>query len=246
MPAAHGHHGLWIATLVAFALLGAGPARAADSHEPPRDDGHHDARFLYTALGDSTGVGVGAREGGYVAHLFAQLTTVRPHAQLLNLCRSGATSEGVLTAQVPRVRPGVPGLVTIGVGVNDLSRQVPAAVFAQRLERIVSEVKARSPAIVVMSNLPDVSLAPVIPAAFRPAAAQLVQAYNAVIAATARRHDVTLVDMYTASRREIPAHPEFFSPDGFHPSDAGYRFWAGLMWPQVRGALPAQATPSAG
>jgi lysophospholipase L1-like esterase len=35
----------------------------------------------------------------------------------------------------------------------------------------------------------------------------------------------------------IPAHPEFFSSDGFHPSEQGYEFWAVKMWPSLKEAI---------
>src|SRR5688572_4202337 len=56
--------------------------------------------IIYLALGDSTGSGVGAREGGYVARLFRRLETSKPGSTLTNLCVSGATSEDVLTGQL--------------------------------------------------------------------------------------------------------------------------------------------------
>jgi acyl-CoA thioesterase-1 len=197
------------------------------------------AEFVYTALGDSTGVGVGAREGGYVAHLYRDLVAVRPRAQLANLCRSGATAGDVLELQVRRLPAGGAGLVTIAVGVNDLRHDVPVAAFADRLDQIVRQVRARSSGPVVLSNLPDVSLAPIVPPPLRPFASARVVAFNEAIAQVAARHGAVLIDMYSASRREIPAHPEFFSGDGYHPSDAGYRFWASLMWPPIRALLAA-------
>lgn len=33
------------------------------------------------------------------------------------------------------------------------------------------------------------------------------------------------------------SHPEFFSGDGGHPSDASYEFWAGAMWPTMKRAI---------
>jgi len=33
--------------------------------------------------------------------------------------------------------------------------------------------------------------------------------------------------------RELPAHPEYFSGDGFHPSDEGGELWAQQMWPAI-------------
>jgi acyl-CoA thioesterase I len=195
----------------------------------------------YIALGDSSGVGVGARDGGYVAHLYNELSALRPGSRLLNLCGSGATSARVLAQQVPRVPRDV-GVVTLGVGVNDLHRRVPAEEFGERLEAIVRGLRTRTVAPIVVTNLPDLSLAPIVPLYLRPLVAYQVRAYNQVIAEIVARHRLTLVDAYTPSRRELPEHPEFFSEDGFHPSDAGYRFWASLMWPGLRASLPAGAS----
>ena len=222
--------GVRTGVLVATAL-GAAPASA-------RAAAAGNASHSYIALGDSAGVGVGAQRGGYVAHLHRALLGVRADLRLANLCRSGATSAGVLADQVPRVPRGAHALVTVGVGVNDLHRQVPPAVFAERFEAILAGVRARTDAPVVVTNLPDVSLAPIIPAYLQPAVAQLVRAYNQAIAAAAARHRALVGDTYTVSRREIPAHPEFFSADGFHPSDAGYEFWAGVLWPEVKKLVP--------
>src|SRR5688572_15350644 len=72
------------------------------------------APLSYIALGDSTGVGVGAREGGYVAHLYSELAALHPGARLMNLCGSGATTARVLAQQVPRVPRGERGVVTLG------------------------------------------------------------------------------------------------------------------------------------
>jgi lysophospholipase L1-like esterase len=49
----------------------------------------------------------------------------------------------------------------------------------------------------------------------------------------AKRHGVTVFDIYSITTRELPSHPEYFSRDGFHPSDAGYELWAVEMWPTV-------------
>ncbi|MCA1555687.1 MAG: hypothetical protein LC747_03255, partial [Acidobacteria bacterium] len=45
---------------------------------------------VYVAFGDSTGVGVGARKGGYVARLFERIERVRTGSNLKNFCVSGA------------------------------------------------------------------------------------------------------------------------------------------------------------
>ncbi|HEX7956701.1 MAG TPA: SGNH/GDSL hydrolase family protein [Pyrinomonadaceae bacterium] len=193
---------------------------------------------VYVALGDSTGVGVGARKGGgYVARLFERVERVRPGSRLVNLCASGATTADVLRTQAARVGGARPTLVTIGIGINDLTRQHPPEQFARNLEEIVTRVRAETPAPVVVSNLPDVSHAPALPAFLREEARRRLGLYNERVADVAARHRLHLADAFAKSAAVIPVHPEFFSPDGFHPSDEGYEFWAFEMWPVVKRAL---------
>jgi lysophospholipase L1-like esterase len=64
-----------------------------------------------------------------------------------------------------------------------------------------------------------------------------IRVFNGHISEIAKRHELLLVDTYDMSREVIPNHPEFFSPDGFHPSDEGYEYWAKMMWPTVKEAI---------
>ena len=194
--------------------------------------------IVYVALGDSTGLGVGARKGGgYVARLFGRIERVRPGSRLVNLCVSGATTGDVLRSQVGRVGEAEPSLVTVAVGINDLTRMATPEQFARNFEEIVTRLRAQTDAPVVVSNLPDISRAPRVPAFLREEARRGITLYNERIADAAARHRLRLADTYTKSAEVIPAHPEFFSPDGFHPSDEGYEFWAFEMWPLVREVL---------
>lgn len=194
--------------------------------------------IVYVALGDSTGVGVGAREGGgYVARLFERIERVRPGSRLVNLCVSGATTGDVLRGQAGRVGEARPSLVTLGVGINDLARMSTPEQFAHNFEEIVRRVREQTDAAVVVSNLPDISHAPRVPDFMREDARRGLRLYNERIAEAAARHRLHLADSYTKSAAVIPTHPEFFSPDGFHPSDEGYEFWAFEMWPTVKRAL---------
>ena len=196
------------------------------------------APVVYAALGDSTGVGVGARRGGgYVARLFERIERVRPGSRLVNLCVSGATTGDVLRAQVGRVGEAKPSLVTIGIGINDLTRQLPADQFARNFDEIVARLRAQTGAPVVVSNLPDISHSPAVPAFFREEARRRLVAYNDRIAGAAARHGLHFADSFEKSAAVIPKHPEYFSADGFHPSEEGYEFWAFEMWPVVKQAL---------
>ena len=201
---------------------------------------------VYLAVGDSTGVGVGAERGGYVERLFARVESARPGSRLVNLCASAAATADILKqlgdgaeGRATNVPEGRATLVTVGVGANDLIRGVPAEQFARNFEEIVVRIKERTSAAILLMNIPDLSLAPAVPAYMRESARRHVNAFNERIDDVARRHDLSVVDLYGRSR-EFAARPEFFSRDGIHPSDAGYEFWARLVWPDVEKVINAR------
>jgi lysophospholipase L1-like esterase len=196
-----------------------------------------DTPVTYVAVGDSTGVGVGAREGGYPARLLKRIRQERSEAKLVNLCVSGATTEDLLRDQLKPAIAARPTLITIGIGINDIGHFVPLETFTRNFEEIVSQLKTKTSAAIVVSNLPDISFAPVVPANFRDQTRSQINVFNQRIKETVERHHLTLVDAYTETHAVMPTHPEFFSDDGFHPSDAGYEYWAKTMWPAVKAAI---------
>ncbi len=187
----------------------------------------------YVALGDSTGVGVGARNGGYVARLFQKIASERPESKLSNLCVSGATTADVLGSQLRRGIAANPNLVTLGIGINDIGHRIGVEEFARNYEEILSELRKGTSAQIVVTNIPDISSAPRIPKFARRQYQQAIIDFNERLEAIAARYEVTVFDVHTMTRDQLPSHPEFFSSDGFHPSDAGYEMWAREMWPVI-------------
>lgn len=187
----------------------------------------------YLALGDSTGVGVGARNGGYVARLFRRISARRPGSRLTNLCASGATTADVLGSQLDRSLDTNADLITLGIGINDIGHGLAVEEFGRNYEAILSRLKSNTRARVVVTNIPDISTAPQIPAFARRRYHQLIVEFNQRLEEIALRHQVALFDVYTITHQELPAHPEYFSGDGFHPSDEGYELWAEHMWPAI-------------
>ncbi|HEY9403825.1 MAG TPA: SGNH/GDSL hydrolase family protein [Pyrinomonadaceae bacterium] len=192
---------------------------------------------VYVAFGDSTGVGVGARKGGYVTRVFERIERVRSGSSVRNFCVSGAETSDVLRSQLTRLDSTRPTLVTLGIGINDVSHGVAPAEFARNYEEIVTRLKSKTDAPIVATNIPDISHAPRVPAFLHEQVRQRIQLFNTHIAEIGKRHDLLVVDAYGMSREVIPNHPEFFSPDGFHPSDEGYEYWAKMMWPTVKEAI---------
>jgi acyl-CoA thioesterase I len=187
----------------------------------------------YIALGDSTGAGVGARDGGYVARLFTRMVGHRPGSELTNLCVSGATTSDVLRDQLDRGVSADPHLVTLGIGINDIGHGVDLEQFSKNYDQILSRLKSDTKAAIVITNVPDISSAPRIPLSMRTEYHQQIVAFNQKLHEIASRHDVSVFDIYSVTHEQLPSHPEFFSADGFHPSDPGYEFWAEQMWPTI-------------
>ena len=199
-------------------------------------------RVIYAALGDSTGVGVGAEQGGgYVARLFHRIERVRSRPRLINLCMSGATTADVLREQTPQVKANEPTLLTLGIGINDLGRGVSVESFARNYEAIILRLRERSGAPIVLTNTPDISFAPAVPSFMRDELRRRIRSFNERIAEMAARHEAFLVDVFTSSHELLPAHPEFFSADKFHPSEAGYEYWAKEMWSEVKKAISGKS-----
>ncbi|HXS00285.1 MAG TPA: SGNH/GDSL hydrolase family protein [Pyrinomonadaceae bacterium] len=189
--------------------------------------------ITYVALGDSTGVGVGAREGGYVLRLFNRLNERRPGSKLTNLCVSGATTEDLVRGQLDRGVATNPDLVTVGIGINDIGHGLTIDQFAKNYENILSTLRDKTHAQIVVTNIPDISSGPRIPGSMRSQYQQQILKFNERLEEIAKRYGVTVFDMYAVSKDELPLHPEYFSSDGFHPSDEGYEMWAKQMWPTL-------------
>jgi acyl-CoA thioesterase I len=196
--------------------------------------------FRYVALGDSTGLGVGAeRDGGYVDRLAQRLSRSVEGLSVENLCRNGATAGDVRATQVPRALRLSPALITLVAGISDVVQGLPDEAFAVNLEEI-AVLLARCRAKVVMTNIPNLALSPMAARVPRSIYENRIEVFNEHAFATARRHGFTFVDLFEMSRAALPGHPELFCPDGFHPSGEGYEQWTEILWPAVCSHLPGQ------
>lgn len=199
--------------------------------------GNRASPLVYVAFGDSTGIGLGARDGGgYVARLFARIEQKRPGSTLLNLSAAGATTADVVKKQLPRLDGTRASLVTICVGVNDLLRGHEVRQFAEDYETLVAKLR-QSNRLIVIANLPDVASAPAVEGKVDESLRLRLGQFNKVIADIAGRYGVPLVDLYKLSGELIRSRPESFSSDGLHPSDLGYTYWAEAMWVVVEQAI---------
>jgi lysophospholipase L1-like esterase len=192
---------------------------------------------IYAAVGDSTGAGMGAVNGGYPARLQTRILQERPGSRLINLCVSGARSDELLHGQLDQAIDAAPDLVTLCIGINDVVQGVSVDTFAGYFAKIVWRLRDETTAHLVVANIPDISNAPAATREMSTALAPAIAAVNQEIARTAAQAQAMLVDVWAETRAVIPGHSEFFSDDGFHPSDVGYEYWARKMWPAVKRAI---------
>ena len=233
-----------LAALVAAALVagcvGTAPHGESRSAAPRRLPADPSAAVLYVALGDSTVEGVGAtsRARNYVSRLHERLRAVYPAARVTNLGVGGATSADVRTRQLDRAIELRPDLVTLAIGPNDITTEVPLAAYAQNLETILGRLRRETGAVVVVNLIPDLAVTPRFRGSqHREALGRLTIAFNEALERKSRAHGAELVDLFAASRREVPLRPELMSVDGYHPSDAGYARWAELVWAGVEARI---------
>jgi lysophospholipase L1-like esterase len=226
----------WAAALVLVALL-AGCSWSRSQRMLPVDAG---AEVMYVALGDSTveGIGASAPSRNYVSRIHARLRERYPNARMVNLGVAGATSQDVVARQLDRAVQLKPQLVTLSIGPNDITSRVPAKTYAANMDTILGRLARETDAVVVVNLLPDLAVTP----RFRgrevaPVVGRLSREFNEALERAAERHSAVLVDLYEASRREVPGRPELLARDGYHPSDLGYARWAELMWDAIRARI---------
>ena len=236
--------------VVLAALLAAGCAtgRVEEARTPP-DLGartlpvDHSAAVRYVALGDSTVEGVGATRAkfNYVSRLHERLRAVYPAARVTNLGVGGATSADVLRRQVERAIELRPHLVTLSIGPNDITTQVGVAEYERNIDTILGRLRDETTAVVVVNLIPDLGVTPRFRKhRARDALARRNVSFNEALERLGHTYGAEVVDLYTASQREIPARRELVGRDGYHPSDVGYARWAELVWAGIEARIASR------
>lgn len=229
------------ATLLILSLLVGCAGSRGDRPRALPDD--HDVAVVYVALGDSTveGIGASSPEKNYVSLLHARLRAIYPGATMINLGVGGATSADVVRGQLDRAIALRPHLVTLSIGPNDVTRQVPVERYEQNLDTILGRLSRETTAALVVNLLPDLAVTPRFKAGrLEATVGRQTALFNEALDRKGRQYAVELVDLYAASRDEVPRRPELVGADGYHPSDAGYARWAELVWQGVQARIASR------
>jgi lysophospholipase L1-like esterase len=178
----------------------------------------------YVALGDSQTEGLWDGDDdtglvGFADRLAARLDELWPGVRYANLAIRGKQIRDVLDEQLPRALAMEADLVTVCIGMNDMTR--PATGFDRELAQLddLHERLAGSGATVVTTTFPD--LARILPNGR--VLHRRVAAINDRIRAAAAHHGFCLVDLFTAPSMTQPAT---WSADRVHGSPRGHGLFA--------------------
>ncbi len=234
-------------TMLAAALLSACTTAGSGSAGPPKPSPNQPAPIVYSAVGASESVGVGAVDPTRDAWPQLLFRSALPESALFyNFGIPGATTAQALSDELPGALSVQPTLVTVWLNVNDIIDGISAEQYQGELDQLVHSLRRGGAARVLVANSPYLDRLPVYldcragnpPAgvACPPALATtppsalnaIVSAYNASAAKVAQKEGAILVDLH--AQGEVPdRHPDWVSGDGFHPSTAGYAAIAGVF-----------------
>lgn len=178
----------------------------------------------YVALGDSQTEGLwdgNDYDGvvGFADRLAEMLDKLEPGLRYANLAIRGRRISDVLDEQLPLALSMRPDLISVCVGMNDITR--PGWLFGRALADldIVHEQLARSGATVLTTTFPDIGQ--IVPIG-RMLKSRVLRTNEAIVKAS-RRHGFRLVDLYGAASMTQPC---VWSDDRVHGSPYGHTLFA--------------------
>lgn len=198
-------------------------------------------RLRFVVLGDSTaaGLGAGSPEHAYATVLAELLGHDGYRVDLLTHGVSGARVADVRHEQVPLAIAGEPDLVFVGIGANDSTHLTSLGDVERDMDAALTELVATG-AIVVVAGPPDMRAAAWLEP-LRSFVGWRGRRVAAVIASTAGRHGVEVVDLAGETGPYFASNPEdAYASDDFHPGPGGYRTWADAIYPVLERARPVR------
>ena len=201
--------------------------RAADVRPLTHDvdlPGRFPPRYL-VMLGDSAAAGHGLTdpEQAVPRRVARALVAADGRATAVrSVAVDGATTAEVLANQIEAARGAE--VVLLGVGANDaLDPRRTRQELVDASHRLLTAIRdlAAADAHLIVHTCPDLSAAPGLPTALRPAVGWRCRATAEAQAAVAALQGVPVLDL---PRSRLP--PEVFGSDGFHPGVTGHAWLA--------------------
>lgn len=162
----------------------------------------------------------------YTTYLQEQLQA-RYTAQTITVQNAGEPGEWASdgASRLPGLLTPSRNLVILLEGVNDINAGVSVSTIASALQTMVQTAKAQGKKVILCTLTPTG-----YENGFPKSDDAEVQQLNARIVAVAQAQDVVLADLYAAIKQADPQLTRLISPDGLHPTDAGYQKMAQVLY----------------
>lgn len=213
---------LWVAWTALNLFMRAKVASVMMEQTKPYDALTTDYRKTLLILGDSTGVGTGARlKEESVAARFAGLMSA---TYVENQAKNGAAVED-LSTQIQHLHLSHYDAILIMVGGNDILAFHDAKKTAQKLDTILHTLPDAGQVLLMTAG--NVGGATIIPHLLRPLYAYITLRYHHEFANIAQKHGISYANLYQKPSEDpfIKEPDRFLSEDGLHPSGEGYGIW---------------------
>jgi acyl-CoA thioesterase-1 len=190
----------------------------------------------FVALGDSYTIGTGVKPRDRWPNQLVRALRPEVDIDLIgNLAVTGATSGDVLQLQVPQLDRLDPDLVTILVGVNDVTGHLDSSMYRTHVAAVLDGLLRRVSADrILVITTPDYTLTPQGGSyGDRSRQRARIVSFNEVLEAEASKRHLALADI-TPVADLVPRDASLVASDGLHPSAKQYAGWVEMIAPEVR------------
>lgn len=198
----------------------------------------------YVALGDSYTIGTSVATADrwpdqLVARLVQAIGGGRSLDLVANLAVNGYASRDVVERELPQLDRHRPEFASVLVGVNDVVRGVPPAVYRATVAAILDDLLGRLPSNRILAvETPDYTVTPQGAAFGDPELrSTAIGAVNAASRELATERAIAFVGGIFELSRAAAVDRSLVAHDGLHPSGRQYARWVDLMEPVVREML---------
>ena len=181
-------------------------------------------------IGDSSAAGVGTshQEEALLGHMRKRLSQTNTVAWTVD-AKTGATTADTI-ARLAGGELQKFDVVSVSLGVNDITSLVPLAVWLRRFATLLQIIEHRfEPEVICVSGIPQMQYFPLLPQPLRwVVGAQAERFDRALRGLVVGRHGYRFVEM------DFEPDVSKMSPDGFHPGPKIYAEWGRKVYGAIR------------
>lgn len=228
---------IWLAHHLIYRKIGQGNLPLVDlTHDYYFDDMNTENKLVYAALGDSLTAGAGTEryEDSFpyqLASKFFDISTRDINLQVF--AYPGARTENLINDLLQPAIAAQPNLVTLFIGVNDVHGLISAGHFKKNYEYIIQQLQEKTHAKIFLINIPYIGSDSLIREPWRFYLDKETAKFNEIIQDLAKQYQLDYIDLATPTHEKLRQDGEHYSVDTFHPSAAGYAWWAEIVYDQI-------------